>query len=69
LTQEAIEAQDARQSKFTQARAEKAEAVIESGRRKLRDLFSSSKGHAAPAPSTLLVPMMSASIAFPTGDG
>lgn len=32
LSQKAIEAQDARESKFTQARAEKAEAVIENGR-------------------------------------
>ena len=45
LSQKAIEAQDARESKFAQARAEKAEAVIENGRRKVRDLFGSSKGY------------------------
>ena len=45
LSQKAIEAQDARESKFTQAKAEKAEAVIENGRRKVRDLFGSSKSY------------------------
>ena len=45
LSQKAIEAQDARERKFMQAKAEKAEAVIESGRRKVRDLFGSSKGY------------------------
>jgi hypothetical protein len=43
LSQNAIEAQDARERKVMQAKAEKAEAVIESGRRKVRDLFGSSK--------------------------
>jgi hypothetical protein len=45
LGRKAVEGQDARESKSAQARAEKAEAVIEDGRRKVRDLFHSSKSY------------------------
>jgi hypothetical protein len=45
LSRKAIEAQDARERKSAQARVEKAEAVIENGRRKVRDLFGSSKSY------------------------
>ena len=45
LSRKAIEGQDARESKSTRARAAKAEVVIENGRRKVRDLFDSSKSY------------------------